>query len=283
MGYEKEVLALRPHTKWAGQAIRFYETIDSTSLEVARIAEETPHGTVVVAESQTAGRGRRGRTWESPAGVNLYFSILLKPQLSAEKASMLTLVMAMAVMDGVKHCMDGQAGSHCAEGDEGQACQGMFPCIKWPNDIVMNGKKICGILTEAKLQGSQLEHVVIGVGVNVGKSPLAEELVDKATSLEQECGYVWDRTALLAQILECFESYYEQFVADGSLAGLQERYNAGLVNRDREVRVLDPKGEYTGIARGINELGELLVECADGSVTAVYAGEVSVRGVYGYV
>lgn len=290
MKYGKDELARSLHTKWAGQAIHFYENIDSTNLEASRLAADAAHGTLVVADKQTAGRGRRGRAWESPAGANIYFSLLLKPDMSAEKASMLTLVMALAVLSGVKSCVNERNGHKRFGGMMSAHAKCMVQGtsevqlgIKWPNDIVLNGKKLCGILTEAKLFGTELEHVVIGVGINVGKQEFREELVDKATSLEQECGYAPDRTMLLAKIMEAFEDYYERFEQDGNLAGLQEVYNTWLINRDREVRVLDPKGEFTGIARGINELGELMVECADGNVTAVYAGEVSVRGIYGYI
>lgn len=288
MKYNKDELARSLHTKWAGQAIHFYENIDSTNLEAGRLGSGAVHGTLVVADKQTAGRGRRGRVWESPAGANIYFSLLLKPDMTPEKASMLTLVMALSVVAGVQDSI-GMPDEH-RRGIKPISADSMCPDktelqlgIKWPNDIVLNGKKLCGILTEAKLSGPALEHVVIGVGINVGKQTFAEELVDKAISLEEECGYTLDRTTLLARIMEAFENYYERFEQDGNLAGLQEAYNAYLINRDREVRVLDPKGEFTGVARGIDEAGELMVECADGSVTAVYAGEVSVRGIYGYI
>lgn len=290
MNYNKEALARSLHTKWAGQAIHFYKKIDSTNAEAGRLGKEASHGTLIVADQQTAGRGRRGRVWESPAGANIYFSLLLKPELSAEKASMLTLVMALAVWKGVE--------TYIKDRRERSWSDDLFPentahteprtevlqlGIKWPNDIVIGGKKLCGILTEAKMSGSCLEHIVIGVGINVGKQEFAEELVDKATSLERECGYTPDKAALIACIMEHFEGYYEQFLQKGNLAGIMVQYNDCLLNRDKQVRVLDPQGEFTGVAKGINETGELLVECADGNVTAVYAGEVSVRGIYGYV
>ena len=135
------------------------------------------------------------------------------------------------------------------------------------------------------LEFNSIDHVIVGVGVNVGKQNFAPELVDKATSLEDACGQAFDRSRLLADILEVFEEEYESFAAEDAIADLKffkEKYNACLVNRDREVCVLDPKGEYRGIARGINDTGELLVELQDGSLKEVYAGEVSVRGIYGY-
>ncbi len=291
----------RLQTKYIGKRIFFYECTDSTNVRAKLLAEgregygypcsehgeshgdlgvsansDMPecrdgstraehHGTLVAADCQTAGRGRRGREWDSPAGKNIYFTLLLKPDFAPDKAPMLTLVMAMAVARGVEKII----GTPCS--------------IKWPNDLVINGRKICGILTEMSVEQGRIAHVLIGVGINVNKQQFAPELVDKATDMETECGRSVSRQELLQTILEAFEEEYELFCKTCDLSGIRERYNACLVNSDREVRVLDPKGEYTGIARGINDVGELLVELPDGSVAEVYAGEVSVRGIYGYV
>lgn len=290
--YNKDVVLQQLTTKWMGHNLLFLEETDSTNIQAQLAAMQgAPDGTLVVADKQTAGRGRRGRSWESPAGSNVYFTLLLKPTFTPEAASKLTLLMAYAVKCAVDKYV---------------------PCaIKWPNDIVVEGKKVCGILTELRLEGTAIQHVVIGVGINVGCQEFAAELADKATSLAEVCKEVAiSRSQLIADILKCFEEEYESFVkkcemqqpescaGNGSIIckemdakrckglGLNEfveKYNACLVNKDREVCVLDPKGEYRGIARGINEEGELLVELADGTVNAVYAGEVSVRGIYGYV
>jgi len=261
----KEQILSNIKTKQFGKSVYFFACTDSTNVQANRLAEEgANHGSVIVAEEQTAGRGRRGRNWESPAGKNLYFTLLLKPDFAPDKASMLTLVMALAVRKGLKICLK-EVG------------------IKWPNDLVINGKKICGILTEMTLEQGHIKHVIIGVGINVEEQDFAPELVDKATSVEAECGIRLRKEMLLAEIMQAFEEYYENFVQNNDLTGLQEEYNACLINCDREVCVLDPKGAFRGIARGINSAGELLVEKPDGEVTCVYAGEVSVRGLYGYV
>lgn len=253
------------HTAWAGSTIICLDSIDSTNEQAKRMAEEgAPHGLIVVAEEQTAGRGRRGRNWASPAGKNLYFSLLLRPDFAPSQASMLTLVMALAVRDAMEECYQAGAG------------------IKWPNDIVLNGKKVTGILTEMRLQGETIGHVVIGVGINVKKQTFAEELTH-ASSLEEELSCEVSRELLFARIMEHFERDYERFCETLDLSGLTEAYNACLVNCKRQVRVLDPAGEFTGLAKGINEKGELLVQTPDGKVHAIYAGEVSVRGIYGYV
>lgn len=258
-------LESRIHTKWIGRSLYYYDAIDSTNLQAKRLAEEgAPNGTVVVADQQSAGRGRRGRTWASPAGANLYFTVLLRPKIAPDKASMLTLVMALAVAEGIRSIA--------------------IPGIKWPNDIVIDGRKVCGILTEMSLSAEQgsIDHLVIGVGVNVAKQEFPKELQGYAVALEEFTCKV-NRSELLNAILEQFEGYYEQFCTQADLSSLKNSYDALLVNYGRQVRVLDPKGEYDGIARGIRPTGELIVELPDGETRDVYAGEVSVRGIYGYV
>ena len=258
-------LESRIHTKWIGRSLYYYDAIDSTNLQAKRLAEEgAPNGTVVVADQQSAGRGRRGRTWASPAGANLYFTVLLRPKIAPDKASMLTLVMALAVAEGIRSIA--------------------IPGIKWPNDIVIDGRKVCGILTEMSLSAEQgsIDHLVIGVGVNVAKQEFPKELQGYAVALEEFTCKV-NRSELLNAILEQFEGYYEQFCTQADLSSLKNSYDALLVNYGRQVRVLDPKGEYDSIARGIRPTGELIVELPDGETRDVYAGEVSVRGIYGYV
>ena len=259
-------LESRMDTEWAGHPVSFYETINSTNLRAKLDADNgAPEGALVVVDMQTAGRGRRGRTWSSPAGLNVYFTLILKPRYVPDKASMVTLVMALAVAEGIRETCGVEAG------------------IKWPNDIVVNGKKVCGILTEMSVEKDFIHHVVIGVGINVGLQEFAPELADTATSLQAECGRKVPKAALVANIMKAFEKYYESFREKTDLSDLVDSYNKMLVNRGKTVRVLDPKGEYSGVAEGINELGELLVELPDGHVENVYAGEVSVRGVYGYI
>ena len=269
--YGQNELTSRIHTEWVGHPVYYYDTVGSTNVTAKQLGEEgAPHGTLVVADMQTAGRGRRGRSWESPADTNLYFTLLLRPEISADRAPMLTLVMALAVTAGIRNLLP----QHAAE-----------IAIKWPNDIVVRGKKVCGILTEMSLsveQGS-IDHVVIGVGINVRQASFPEELADKATSLQTAFAQELSRTELLTDICEAFESYYELFVEAGDLSLVRDTYNDLLVNRGRQVRVLDPAGEYDGVAEGIDETGKLRVSLPDGSVKEVFAGEVSVRGIYGYV
>lgn len=245
----------------------YKQETDSTNLEIGRLADELSHGTILVADRQTAGRGRRGRSWLSESGENLYFSVLLKPEFAPAQAAMLTLVMAQAVAEGI----DTVCGCECR--------------IKWPNDIVLNGSKICGILTEMQLEGSRIKHVIVGVGINVNahQAEFAAEGLRYAGSLCGELGFKVDKEKLLKTILERFKGLYEAFCQEGSLKNMQKAYEARLVNYGKEVKVLEPKGAYQGVALGINDKGELLVRREDGTVEEVFAGEVSVRGLWGYV
>ncbi len=273
--YSGNEIAGRLRTRWAGRPVYFYDSLGSTNLQAKMDAEKgAGHGTLIVAAMQTKGRGRRGRNWSSPAGTTLYFTLILKPDFSPDTASMLTLVMAYAIARGIEKTASGQGK---------EEPDGLEIGIKWPNDIVVHGKKVCGILTEMSAERDYIHYVVIGCGVNVKKQNFGPEIASTAAALEEELKQKISRSGLLANVMEVFEREYEAFVETGSLKGLKDRYNALLVNRDREVCVLDPKGEYRGVARGINDAGELLVERSEGGLTAVYAGEVSVRGIYGYV
>lgn len=275
--YEINKLKGLLHTKWAGRQLFFYESIDSTNKQASRLAgANVVHGTLVVADAQTAGKGRHGRSWESPEDKNLYFTIILKPDFEQAKAAMITLVTAYAVAEGMKKTFAQENAT---------LAQDKKPWIKWPNDIIIGEKKVCGILTELNINAKDPKdwHILVGVGVNVKDQDFPEEIIGKATSICGETGVTLSRSKLLADILEVFEESYEEFMRKGDLSSFQDAYNEILVNRNREVCVLDPKGEYTGVAKGITNTGELLIERTDGTVTEVYAGEVSVRGIYGYV
>ena len=252
-------------TQWAGKKVVFSKETDSTNIQAKSGGEKgEPHGTLFVAESQNAGRGRRGRAWESPAGESIYMSLLLRPELPPVKAPMITLVMALSVAEAIRE----QTGEEAL--------------IKWPNDIVIRGKKVCGILTEMSTEMTYINYTVIGVGINVNQNQFSEELKERATSLKLEGRRRFRRSHIIVSVLERFEAHYEQFRKDGNLSGLQNAYNELLVNRGRQVQILEPKNHYEAYASGINDAGELVVAMEDGSVRNIFAGEVSVRGIYGY-
>ena len=230
----------RLHSRWMGRNCIFLETVDSTNNYLKRAAEDgAVNGTLAVAEEQTGGKGRRGRSWETPKGTNIAMTILLRPEIRPEHASRLTLLMAMAVVRGIQKETGLQAG------------------IKWPNDVVVDGHKVCGILPE--------------------------EIREIAGSLKLSAGHPVARAGLIASIMEELEDLYEVFLKTEDLSALKDEYNRNCVTCGHEIRVLEPGHEYTGMTDGINDLGELVVKKADGETVCVYAGEVSVRGLYGYV
>ena len=261
-----EEVKSRLHTDWAGCEVRYFDTLDSTNICAKRMAEEgAPNGTLVIADEQTAGRGRCGRAWKTPKGTAIAMTLLMRPNLRPEKASMLTLVMGMAVTRAVNELYS-------------LNCQ-----IKWPNDIVYQGKKLCGILTEMSADMDQIHYVIVGIGINVQMTDFPKEIQNTATSLKLVTGKTLLRNELLAKVLEEFEVLYEQFVSAESLKNLKAEYESRLANKDNRVNVLAPSGAWQGICLGIKEDGALLVQREDGKVEEVIAGEVSVRGIYGYV
>lgn len=252
-------------TAWVGEEIIYYDMTDSTNTQAKHLAENgAVHGTLVVAGAQNAGRGRRGRTWESPADSAIFMSLLLRPQIKPQDASMLTLVAAMAVAKAVHQTV------------------GIEVKIKWPNDIVLNGKKICGILTEMSSEIDAINYVVIGIGMNVSNRNFPKEIAKTATSIALEGTSNVNRAQLTEAVWEQFEVYYDKFVKKSDLSDIMEEYQEYLANLNKQVRVLDPKGDFSGVARGITTKGELVVE-SEGAMHLVSSGEVSVRGIYGYV
>ena len=262
----KEELESTIHTKWAGTQVAFSDDTDTTNKQNPRHAQQgPPHVTLAVPERQLGGKGRRGRVWTSPAGVGIWMSMLLRPQIDPMAASMLTLVMALSTRRGI------------------EKATGLKSEIKWPNDLVLNKKKICGILTEMSTELMEIQYVIPGTGINVNQMELPDDIKATATSLRIESGKIQKRSEIIAAIMEAFERYYDTFMKTQDMSGLIEEYNANLVNLGNEVSVLDPAGEYRGVSEGINREGALLVRLSDGTLKEIISGEVSVRGVYGYV
>lgn len=252
--------------------VECHEEIDSTNNRAKQLAEQgEPEGTLVIAKSQTAGKGRRGRSWESEKMDGIWMSLLLRPKVKPAEVSCLTLVAAMAVAKAIQNQCSIEAK------------------IKWPNDIVANGKKLCGILTEMNSEFDVIHSVVIGIGINVNQKAFSFELQDKATSIFIETGQEADRQRMIAEIMELFSGYYKKYLQTRDMTLLLEEYNAMLVNKDREVLVYygmveEKRTEEAecGIAQGIDSTGALLVETMQG-MRKIVSGEVSVRGIYGYV
>ena len=309
----QEELDRAMHTAWVGKPLIYREETGSTNTDLFKLSEKgARQGTIEVTSKQTAGKGRRGRTWISPPDVNVYMSILLTPAIRPDTAPMLTLVMAMAVYEACAELYgdaeteaNGGADLKSAQNTDRKSAQNAAggPAqeearepddalrfgIKWPNDIVVSAeggpyRKICGILTEMRLEEMEIRDIVIGIGLNVNQTEFPEEIRETAGSLRLSLGEVANRAELTAAVWKHFEEDYAIFVKEQSLEPLRERYEKGLVNRGRKVRVLDPVAPFEGTAMGINSQGELVVRPEDGSADrTVGTGEVSVRGVMGYV
>lgn len=231
-----------------------YRTVCDSTNELAKRNTTMPHGTVFIADSQTNGKGRLGRNWESEKKSGIYMSVLLKPDIPSSKISQITLIAGMAVCNAL----------------------GYNTKIKWPNDVVIGSRKVCGILTE--FYG---KSVICGIGINVNTKGFPTPLQDKATSLFIETGEKHDCDYLCASVLNEFEALYREFLQDGFEA-IYERYSNLCINIGKEVRLIRNGFEVIGIAHGISPEGGLIVETEEGVFT-VTTGEVSVRGIYGYV
>ena len=262
----REELGSMMDTEWAGREVYYFDQIDSTNTRAKQLGEKgAPHGTLVIAEEQSAGRGRRGRAWKSPGGSSIYMSMLLRPEIPPTKAPMLTLVMGVSTAEGLREYT------------------GLDIQIKWPNDIILKGKKLAGILTEMSTEIDCVNYIVIGTGINVNVTRLPKELAEKATSLRMETGQIMRRSEIIASIMKRFEKNYGLFMENGDLRPLQKKYNNLLLTREKEVRIISGKEAYLAYALGINENGELMVRESDGTMKAISGGEISVRGICGYV
>lgn len=251
-------------SKWAGRSLFYYDSTDSTNLRGKELAEGGPcHGTLVAADEQIAGRGRLGRVWKSPKGTSVSMSLVLQPEFSPQKASMLTLIAALSLRKAIFQETDLEAE------------------IKWPNDIVYHGKKLCGILTEMSAVPDRIRYVVIGMGINVNVPFFPEEL-PHATSLLLELGYKTDRMALMQRSMEAFEGYYEAFLQTEDLSLVKEEYEAHMAGIGSQVQILSAN-PYYGTCLGISKEGALQVRDQVGCLRQVQSGEVSVRGIYGYI
>lgn len=251
-----EVLPLL-RTARLGRDCQYVEETGSTNRDAAARAEAgAAEGLVVAAGAQRAGRGRQARVWHSPPGANLYFSLVLRPEVELARAASLPLVVGLAV----------------AEALEGLAPEAR-PLVKWPNDILARGRKLCGILCELQAETDRVRHIIAGVGVNVNLEPesLPAELRGRATSLKAEAGRAFSRAAVLAAVLNRLEPLYDRWRAEG-LAPLAGALAARDALRGREIALEQGGRRVAGVADGIQADGALRLLTAEGLV-AIYSGE----------
>jgi len=251
---------LAPHLRGGWRDVRWFPEVDSTQ-RVARDfgRQGAPEGTVVIAERQTAGRGRLGRTWHSPPGLNLYCSVLLRPALPPAAVPQIALVAGAAVAAAVL--------------DE----TGVRPAIKWPNDVQLAGRKIAGILTEMESEMERVHHVIVGIGVNLNapRGAFPRELRDKASSVLAITGHRVDRAAFVGRLLAALEARYGRFLSSG-FSTVRAEWESFSCLTGVEVRIADPASEIAGRVLGLDDDGALRLATAAGEVRIV-AGEVTVR------
>lgn len=241
-----------------GKRIHHFFKIDSTNRHAMELGSEgEPHGTLVVAEEQTAGRGRLGRTWHSQKGKGIYASFLLRPNLHPAQAPLLTIAAGLAVRDAVKDVTNLEAD------------------LRWPNDLLLEGKKFCGILLEMQAEARNIKYVVVGVGLNVNQTRFPKELAPIATSLRMAGGRAASRTEILVRLLAAFDRYYNLLLAEGGKALVAGFVKASSLARGRRVRIVETREEFTGTTAGLDPQGCLLVRRDDtGKTVAILAGDV---------
>lgn len=267
---EAEIRSMLGKTKVVGRELRCFEELDSTNVYAKQIAlAGAPDGAVVVANSQTAGRGRMDRSFQSPADMGIYLSVLMRPDLPPDKLPPVTAMAGVAVCDAVE-----------------QVC-GVRPGLKWPNDPVMGNKKLCGILTEMSVEAESghVQYLVLGVGLNVLHRPedFSPELAEVATSLSMALGRPVSRPRLAAMEIEAVDRLYSD-LKTGDLSRYLKTYRRDCVNLGKTVQLLSPNGQReTATAVDIDDSFGLVVRGENGKERSVRSGEVSVRGMYGYV
>ena len=246
--------------------LRLYDTLESTNTLAKELAKSgAPQGTVVIADRQTGGRGRMGRQFHSPAGQGIYLSVILRPGCRAEQLMHLTCAVAVAMCNAV------------------EKAAGLRPQVKWINDLILGGRKVGGILTELSLDGAMVDFAVVGIGINCNQQ--AEDfpaaLQEIAGSLTMAVGKSIDREALVAAMIDALYTLSTSLLS--AKYAYMARYRADCITLGREVAVHSAAGTYSAVAKDIDDDGSLCVHLPDDTVRTVSSGEVSVRGLYGYI
>ncbi len=247
----------RLHRGQFGCRIHHHYKIDSTMNEAARLAAAgAPHGTLVVAEEQTAGRGRFGRSWFSERTAGIYFTLILRPSLSPAAAPVLTLWAGVALAEVLSETSG-------------------FPMdLRWPNDVLVNGKKCAGILVEMTAEPEKISHVLVGLGINANHSEIPRELTAEATSLRLEAGRGFSRLELLISVLERMESYYNRFQEQGAGIVVRRFCEISSYAQGKRVKVTDGSDVVSGVTAGLTPEGVLLLRRDDGGTEKILSGQV---------
>jgi BirA family biotin operon repressor/biotin-[acetyl-CoA-carboxylase] ligase len=249
-------------TKRIGNALYLLEVVDSTNDEAAGLAARgAPEGAVVIADGQLRGRGRMGRRWASPRGMGLYLSVILRPPIQPHEAPALTLVGAVAVADAIERAT------------------GLVAGIKWPNDLMLRGRKVAGILGEMAAEASSLHHVILGIGINVhqGETDFEGELRKTATSLRIEVGGAVDRSGMARSLCESLDEWYDRFLTYG-VSPIVESVRQRCLTLGHVVMARSGDQEVSGVAVELDDAGALVIRDASGGLHRVFAGDVMLTG-----
>lgn len=251
-------MAKHLNTRMLGRSLRLFDSVDSTQNIAHRLVlEGCEEGTVVLAEEQTSGRGRMGKSWHSPKGKGIWMSVVLKPRIPLKQTSQLTLLTAVALCRTLNEMLPVEVG------------------IKWPNDLLIDGRKISGILLESSGEDDRLNYVVAGIGIsaNMEKNDFPEELLDKATSLRMESGQTIDRIALICRFLEQLEQLYFLYLQQG-FSPIRTLWEALTITLNRTIRIQTREGWMEGTALSIDDMGALTVRTGSGETVKLYSGDI---------
>ncbi|MBP2631881.1 MAG: birA 1 [Firmicutes bacterium] len=248
--------------KIVNRLILRYDVLDSTNTKAMKLAKDgAVEGTVVIADRQSLGRGRLGRAWQSPAGKGLWFTLILRPEILPEFGAQATLLMAVAVVEAL------------------EKVTGLTTRIKWPNDIVVDNKKLCGILSELTLTEEGIDYAIVGVGININldREDFKEDLAERASSVFLQTGKIWDRDIILTAILKSFEKWYNSWHKNGFF-DIREEWQSKNCTLGNVVSVKDNDREiFCGTAMNIDDYGCLQVRSKDGITKTFDFGEISIR------
>lgn len=254
-------------TNYIGNKILYFDSITSTNDKAKELAlNDYPHGTVIIAEEQTSGRGRLGRSWISPKYKGIWMSIILRPNINTLDVPKITQVTAAAVEKSLLN-------------------MNLKTYIKWPNDIILNSKKICGILTEMSGEINNVNYVVVGIGINANLDieDFNEDLKEKATSIKIEENKPIKRKLLVSHILNNFETLYNDLINFNNIESSISICKENSILLGNNIKIMSRKTITPAKALNLNENGELIVQYEDGKIAKVNSGEVSIRGEYGYI
>ncbi|MBC2257761.1 biotin--[acetyl-CoA-carboxylase] ligase [Listeria booriae] len=256
-GFTEEVLYFRAKTHFIGQHMSFHETVASTQLVAHQlVGEDAADGTVVIADEQKAGKGRLARPWDSQPGAGIWMSTILRPEIPMQQVPQFTFIASLAIAEAIENVT------------------GLAPQIKWPNDLYINKRKVCGVLTEMQAEADQVRAIIIGTGINVNQTEFPEELREKATSLAILAGNPVSRGALFGEIVQQLEKYYQLFLEQG-FAPIKLLWEERAIPFNETIVAKTLRGEVRGTVKGISDEGILIVQDAEGQEHSIFSADIS--------